>query len=42
MDATEELKITYKFEWEKKIAALGVEIDPLGGSVVGDLKKLKF
>jgi hypothetical protein len=34
-----ELKLTYKFEWDKKIAAPGVEIDPPEGSVVVDLKK---
>jgi hypothetical protein len=39
MDATKELKLTYKFEWDKKNTTPGVEIDPPGGSVVVDLKK---
>jgi hypothetical protein len=32
MDTTEELKLFYKFESERKTAAPGVEIDPPGGS----------
>jgi hypothetical protein len=40
MDAAEELKLTYKFEWDKKkLPPPRVEIDPPGGSVVVDLKK---
>jgi hypothetical protein len=32
MDAAEEVKLTYKFEWEKKLPLLRVEIDPPEGS----------
>jgi hypothetical protein len=39
MDAMKELKLTYKFEWEKKLLLTRVEIDPPGGSVAVDLKK---
>jgi hypothetical protein len=39
MDTTEELKLTYKFEWEKKLPPSGVEIDPPRGNVAMDLKK---
>jgi hypothetical protein len=42
MDAAEELKLTYKFKWDKKILPPpGVEIDPPRGSVVADLKKTR-
>ncbi len=41
MDAAKELKLTYKFEWEKKLPPSGVEIDPPGGSVAVDLKKTR-
>jgi hypothetical protein len=36
MDAAEELKLTYKFELEKKLPPPGVEIDPPGGSTTGN------
>jgi hypothetical protein len=39
MDAAEKLKLTYKFEWEKKLLPSEVEIDPPEGSVAVDLKK---
>jgi hypothetical protein len=39
MDAAEELKLTYKFEWEFFLPPPGVEIDPPGGSTTVDLKK---
>jgi hypothetical protein len=32
MDAAEELKLTYKFEWGKKLSPPEVEIDPPGGN----------
>jgi hypothetical protein len=41
MGTTEELKLTYKFELEKKLPPSGVEIDPSGGSASVDLKKLR-
>jgi hypothetical protein len=39
IDAAEELKLTYKFEWEKNCLPPRVEIDPPGGSAAVDLKK---
>jgi hypothetical protein len=36
MDAAEELKLTYKFEWEKNLPSMGVEIDPPRGSAAGN------
>jgi hypothetical protein len=39
MDTAKELKLTYKFEWDKKMSPPEVEIDPPEESVVVDLKK---
>jgi hypothetical protein len=36
MDATEELKVTYKFEWEKKIVALRSRDWSSEGSAIGN------
>jgi hypothetical protein len=36
MDAAEELKLTYKFELEKKLPPPEVEIDPTEGSTIGN------
>jgi hypothetical protein len=35
MDATEEIKLTYKFEWGKMLSPPGVEIDPPRGKQQG-------
>jgi hypothetical protein len=38
MNVTKELKLTYKFKWEK-MSPQRVNIDPLEGNVAVDLKK---
>jgi hypothetical protein len=36
INAVEELKVTYNFEWGKKLLPSKVETDPPGGSAAGN------